>query len=93
MTTIDENGVPQQWTAVYWQHYSKLDLVCDSFAEAYHFLDSGEDYGELASHAILGPDGNVLMDKKAIHAAQLNNLNPDDLLRELTQRAIAGGTR
>jgi hypothetical protein len=46
--------------AVYWRHYIKIEQ--DGFQtpeDAEQFLQSGEDYGELASVAILLPDGTV----------------------------------
>jgi hypothetical protein len=66
VTTIDEHGNVQQWTAVYWRHFGKYTEECDSFAEAYRFLTSGEDYESLSSEAILGPEGAVLMDAAAL---------------------------
>ncbi len=87
-TTIDESGNPQQWTAVYWRYHSRYEEVCDSFREAYRYLENGEEYGELSSESILGPDGRELMDQAAIHRAQIDQLDPDALLRVLSNREI-----
>jgi hypothetical protein len=87
VTTIDEHGNVQQWTAVYWRHFGKYTEECDSFAEAYRFLTSGEDYESLSSEAILGPDGAVLMDAAALSHAYIDSLDPDELFVRLSTPA------
>jgi hypothetical protein len=88
---IDESGNVQQWTAVYWRYHSRYQDEFDNFAEAFEFLKSGEDYGNLSSESILGPDGAVLMDKQALWDAQCSDVNPDDLLVKLSTPAEIGG--
>lgn len=88
---INEAGVPQQWTAVYWRHYSRYEDPCDTFAEAFEYLKWGEDYGELSSESILGPDGAVLMDERALFDAMCSNVDPEDLLVKLSRAPEIGG--
>lgn len=91
---IDESGAVQQWTAVYWRHFGRYEESCDTFADAYWLLKYGEDQGDLSSEAILGPDGNVLMDARALFEATCSDVDPDDLFVRLSQRAAlpaAGG--
>lgn len=57
MTVIDQDGAEQRWHAVYWRHYVRREHPCDSFAEAWAFLDSGENYGELSGEAVRTPEG------------------------------------
>lgn len=83
MKVIDEDGAQLRWTAVYWQHMSKFEELCDSFADAYRLLMDGEEYGNLSSVAILGPDGRVLMDTDALFEADVKKLDPNDLLRKI----------
>lgn len=90
-TVIDQDGNVQQWTAVYWRYMVKSEHVAETFAEAYRFLAAGEDYGNLSSEAILGPDGAVLMDREAIWNAQCKDLDPDDLLVQLRTACEIGG--
>lgn len=66
MTTIDEDGASQVWTAVYFRHFSRYEEECESLEDAVRFLDSGEDYGELSSVEVRGPDGTVVMDEAAL---------------------------
>lgn len=58
---IDEEGVPQTWTAVYWRYYSKYTHEAGSLEDALRFLQHGEDYGELSSDSVLGPDGEAIL--------------------------------
>ena len=87
---INESGAVQQWTAVYWRYFSRYKEPCDTFADAYRFLEYGADSGDLAVEAIVGPDGDVLVDADALHDAWLADVDPDDLvvrlsaLREIT---------
>lgn len=90
-TVIDESGNVQQWTAVYWRYHSKHEDEFDNFADAYEFLKSGEDYGELSSESILGPDGAVLMDKDALFEAACSGVSPEDLLVKLSTPAEIKG--
>lgn len=89
---IDQDGNAQQWTAVYWRYGARERVACDSFGEAYRLLDSGEDFGSLSSDSILGPDGAVLMDKRALWDAQIHGVDPDELFVRLSQRAIGGAS-
>lgn len=88
---IDESGNPQQWTAVYWRYHSKRTEEFDNFADAYEYLKHGEDYGELSSESILGPDGKVLMDANALFEASCSGLSPEDLLVKLSTPAEIKG--
>jgi hypothetical protein len=88
---IDESGTVQQWTAVYWRCYSRYEEPCDTFADAFRFLEYGSDAGSLAARAILGPDGNVLLDADALRDAWAAGVDPDDLFVRLSGTAALTG--
>ena len=91
MTVIDEQGNQQTWTAVYWRYHSRYEYEADSPEEALSFLKNGEDYGELSSECILGPDREVLIPKSQIHDVlwQFGEASQDD--RPAVVREITGG--
>jgi hypothetical protein len=70
---IDQQGNAQQWTAVYWRYHHKYTEECDSLQEAIDFLEAGEDYGSLSSESILGPNGEVVLNKGELFDAACGN--------------------
>lgn len=64
---IDEDGNTQTWTAVYWRYHSKSEYEASSLTDALNFLQYGEDYGELSSDSVRGPDGTVVIPNDRIH--------------------------
>ena len=75
MTTINEQGQVETWTAVYWSHFSQYKEAFDSLQDAWNFLEHGENAGTLSSVAILGPDGKVVMDADQL----FQGVRPQDL--------------
>lgn len=66
---IDQDGREQEWTAVYWRHHAREKYEAESLSEAIGFLFTGEEHEDLVAEAVLGPDGDVVMDEAAIRRA------------------------
>lgn len=54
----DTNG-PPVWLACYHHLGARYEDEFDSLEDAIEFLQRGEDRGELAAEAVIGPDGNI----------------------------------
>jgi hypothetical protein len=91
VTTINEAGEEQQWTARYRRHWADGQEVTDSLIDAYAWLYYGLENGDLYPVDIIGPDGQTAMTHEVIMEAIYANVQPEALEVHLeSQRAIGG---
>lgn len=64
--TINEDGSAVLIEAVFYRHFGVYAQECDSIEEAVAFLNSGEDYGELASVGVF-VDGQPRITDQYVH--------------------------